>query len=319
MKIEVVKDWSKLEKEWRTLSEQSATASFFQTFDWVKIWLESFGQGEPYILTLWEKELVALTPFLKDERGFSFWGTAKVLGQELVTDFGDIVVRKGQEEKAWRAFLLHFKNLNKPQRLSLHFLRESSPSFDFLKKEKGGKLKKEDVAPFIDLPSSWEEYLLGLERKKRHELERKIRRLEATGAFEICATADIEEGLDNFFRLVRLSNDQKRDFLKPEMENFFRTLVHHFFSKDMIDLCFLDLEGQRVATTLSFIYKDEILLYNSGFDPALSYLSPGFLLKAFLIKRAIENGRKKFDFLRGEERYKYDLGAKDQNLYQFIS
>lgn len=318
MRIELIHNLEEIRNEWKNLILKSETASFFQTFEWAQIWFKHFPQGHPYILALWDKELVALAPFLETKKGFSFWGIEKVLGEELVTDYGDIIIRKGQEEKVWQTLFRHFKNLGKDRGLNLHFLREESPSFDFFKKREEGKLEKEDVAPFINLPRNWEDYLLGLERKKRHELKRKIRKLEATSAFEICTPTDMRDGLDDFFRLVRLSNDQKRDFLEPQMENFFRTLIQYFSSQSMIDLCFLDLEGQRVATTLSFIYKDEILLYNSGFNPDFSYLSPGFLLKAFLIKRAIKRGRRKFDFLRGEERYKYDLGAKDQNLYQLI-
>ena len=72
----------------------------------------------------------------------------------------------------------------------------------------------------------------------------------------------------------------------------------------------------NIAVTLSFHYQDEVLLYNSGFDPEYGYLSAGLLLTADLIKQAIEQNKKIFDFLRGNERYKYDLGGKERNLYK---
>jgi CelD/BcsL family acetyltransferase involved in cellulose biosynthesis len=40
----------------------------------------------------------------------------------------------------------------------------------------------------------------------------------------------------------------------------------------------------------------------------------GLILKAFGIKKAIEEGMQFYDFLRGDERYKYDLGAMDSML-----
>jgi CelD/BcsL family acetyltransferase involved in cellulose biosynthesis len=45
-------------------------------------------------------------------------------------------------------------------------------------------------------------------------------------------------------------------------------------------------------------------------------LSVGLLNKALCIREAIEEGRRAFDFLRGSERYKYDLGGTDRLLYR---
>ena len=59
-----------------------------------------------------------------------------------------------------------------------------------------------------------------------------------------------------------------------------------------------------------------MLLYNSGFDPRLARFSPGLLLKAYLIKKAIEEKYQIFDFLRGDERYKFNLGAEKRDLFK---
>ena len=76
-----------------------------------------------------------------------------------------------------------------------------------------------------------------------------------------------------------------------------------------------ELDGVRVAACINFDYGDSYLLYNSGYDPAYSQLSVGFVNKAWSIKDAIESGKRTFDFLRGTERYKYDLGAEDRSIY----
>ena len=82
------------------------------------------------------------------------------------------------------------------------------------------------------------------------------------------------------------------------------------------NLCFLKLDCKAVAGVFSFSNDQEVWLYNSGYNPKEQYWSVGLLLKAHLIKQAIEAGKKRFDFLRGSERYKYDLGAKDLQLYR---
>ena len=72
----------------------------------------------------------------------------------------------------------------------------------------------------------------------------------------------------------------------------------------------LKIEGKIATGIMSFESQDEYWLYNSGYDPEFSYYSVGLLLKAHSIKKAIEAGKKKYDFLRGNERYKYELGGK---------
>lgn len=315
MEIKVLADPWEIKTAWEELVPKTRTATFFQTYTWAEIWFKHFPQGKPYILAFWEKDLIALAPFLQKEKELSFWGTGEVLGKELVTDFGDIIIRKGFEEKVWREILRHLRNSSPKQILDLHFLREESPSFKYLGSKFKGNVEKEDVAPFLNLSPTWEDYLGSLGWKERHELKRKIRRLEKAGSFQICGPSDFKDGLDKFFLLAKISSLEKKDFFKPAMEDFFRDLVRYFAPSKMIDLCFLDFKGVKIAATLSLIENDEVLLYNSGFDPEFAHLAPGLILKAFLVKRAIEEGKKRFDFLRGDERYKYDLGGKDQNLY----
>jgi CelD/BcsL family acetyltransferase involved in cellulose biosynthesis len=67
---------------------------------------------------------------------------------------------------------------------------------------------------------------------------------------------------------------------------------------------------------MNFDYEGSYLLYNSGYDPGYSHLSVGLLNKALSIKDAVERGRESFEFLRGTERYKYDLGAQDRAIYR---
>jgi CelD/BcsL family acetyltransferase involved in cellulose biosynthesis len=69
---------------------------------------------------------------------------------------------------------------------------------------------------------------------------------------------------------------------------------------------------------LCFDYNNDIYLYNSAYDPAYSSLSVSLLLKVFNIRDAVENGKKRFDFLSGDEPYKYDLGGHDVPLYRCL-
>jgi len=112
-----------------------------------------------------------------------------------------------------------------------------------------------------------------------------------------------------------MGSEQKRNFLSKEMRSFFSELIKTFYP-GQLSLSFLENGAFKIAASLTFLFKDEVLLYNSGFDPQYSYLSPGLVLKAYLIRKSIEEGKKRFDFLRGGEKYKYDLGGKERKLYK---
>lgn len=311
------------ESDWNNLIAQSTTATFFQTKEWFQIWNEHFGGNNAKIFGVFDgSELIGIAPFLIQDQILHLLGSSPVLGKELVSDFGDIIALSGREKEVWDAVLKNFQFYRKNLMsefigqaiFNFQFIRDDSPSFRILK-ELGGKAEEIDVAPYIDLPKEWDRYLDVLDRHDRHELKRKIRRLEREGAYKIC-TQGGEQDIDNFFRLMSFSKEQKRDFLSPKMRSFFTDIFTTFFSKKMISLCFLKLNGKNIAATLAFEYNNEILLYNSGFDPSFYKLAPGFLLIAFIIKHAIEQGRERFDFLRGNERYKFDLGGKIRKLYK---
>ena len=83
-------------------------------------------------------------------------------------------------------------------------------------------------------------------------------------------------------------------------------------------LLFLEVDKIRVATVMGFDYRDRFYLYNSGYDPDYSSLSAGLLLKALCLKESIAAGKKRFEFLRGAEDYKYRLGGQDIPVYQSL-
>ena len=199
--------------------------------------------------------------------------------------------------------------------LEFSFIREDSPSFEVLK-ELGGKIEEVDEAPYLDLPKTWEEYLDSLDRHNRHELKRKMRKIENEDVQIVLSSSSVED-IQELFRLMELSSDEKKRFLSDKMKDFFQEIIFLFYKNKIAELIFLRMEDINIAATLSFYYRDDVLLYNSGFDPKYGYLSAGLLLKAHLIKLAIEQKKKRFDFLRGNERYKYDLGGKKRKLYKF--
>ena len=167
------------------------------------------------------------------------------------------------------------------------------------------------------MPATWDEYLGMLKGKQRHEIKRKFRRLhEATDInFRVVESAEqVARELDIFFKLFKLSTGEKENFLTEQMKSYFRALAQAMADARMLKLFFLEVDTEPVAASMCFDFNSTLYLYNSGFDPRFRSLSVGLMCKILSIKDAIETGRKKYDFLKGAETYKYRLGAREVPL-----
>ena len=98
------------------------------------------------------------------------------------------------------------------------------------------------------------------------------------------------------------------------MEEFFRRVTAALAAAGAVALWFLDTTTGPAAAFITLEWDDTVGLYNSGFDPARAALAPGLVLIARLIQDAIARGKRRFDFLRGEERYKYEFGPTPEDV-----
>jgi CelD/BcsL family acetyltransferase involved in cellulose biosynthesis len=196
--------------------------------------------------------------------------------------------------------------------LDLFNLQASSPTIPILEAEtarRGWTLEREplQVCPVIQLPSSWEEYLSALDKKSRHEIRRKLRRAEgAEDKPEMKVFG--AEAVDEFFRLMD-HDKHKAAFLTQRMREQFRAIAEGTQQAGMLELVFLEVGGHKAAAYMNFTFANRVWVYNSGMDPKFAAASPGWVLLAMLIRRAIDGGFRAFDFMRGDEAYKFQWGG----------
>lgn len=306
--------FSELQTEWLDLLGQSVTNYVFQTPQFQEAWWNTLGEGELQIITIRiENQLIGLAPLYKHKNEAGKQELCFV-GCVNVSDYLDILVDSNHQKLVYDAITDVLKTkLTGWQSIYLCSLPERSPTRDWLKSVfPQATEKQQDVSPAIQLPSSWDEYLNSIDRKQRHEIRRKMRRVEEIDhSFEIITTQKAaEEALADFIHLHKLSSAEKRDFWDDNHLNFFSTFVPAAGQAGWLKLFFLKIGSVRAATMLVFDYNNQFLLYNSGFDPEqFRSLSTGNVLTAFTIKQAIEHSREVYDFLRGNEEYKFRFGA----------
>jgi CelD/BcsL family acetyltransferase involved in cellulose biosynthesis len=310
--------------EWDAVLQQSSSNTLFLTRAWQKTWWQYLGDGELRVLAFRDdRALVGIAPLFFEENALGGVEVALV-GCKEVSDYLDFIFAAGHEAACFQALMDYLKGDEAPawHTLGLCNIIESSPTLSILKDMLATAgwnpvATFEDVCPVVTLPATFDEYLAKLDGKERRELQRKLRR--ATEDVTITFATDkatLDKDMDDFIALMKASMVGKTSFMTPRMERFFKAAAHAMLDAGMLQLSFLEVEGARAASYLNFEYDNAVLVYNSGLDPQkFSYLSPGQVLIARLIEKAIQDKRRAFDFLQGNEEYKYKLGGQDVKLF----
>jgi CelD/BcsL family acetyltransferase involved in cellulose biosynthesis len=156
---------------------------------------------------------------------------------------------------------------------------------------------------------------MGIKKKQRHEIRRKIRRAEGHELpvrwYIVEDEATLDDEIDAFLELMAFDHE-KEAFLTDVMRTQMRTSIHTAFQAGWLQLSFLEIGSEKAAGYLNFDYDNRIWVYNSGINFGFNNLSPGWVLLAHLIQWGIDNGRETLDFMRGDEVYKYRFGGVDR-------
>ncbi len=328
MNVEIIQGnplTKRIDEEWKLILMKRPNPNPFLTPLWAKVWLKHFGETLERKVFLFRDDtgvLQGVGYFIESIREGKKGLT--LLGSQDVWDYRDLVILPGREEEIFRKLAVLAKE-NDWGYIELNSIAESSSTvrfFPMAMESLGFRVTREveETVINLSLPPAWEKFLEGLSAKDRHELRRKIRRIEREGSCERVRVTDlssIEDKMGIFLDLHRKSRHDKSEFMSPPMESYFRDLAKGLLIEGWLDLSFLRFQGKEVAAFFSFDFEGTKYVYNSGYDPYFSWYSPGIVLSAYCIQDAIEKGMKSLNFLRGREDYKYHLGGREELNYFF--
>jgi len=230
----------------------------------------------------------------------------ELIGDERVTDINGMIHFPRYEDRIIEHLAEHI--IQNDLEIDLYPLEEDSPLATALSTRLSGlTVQKKDSCPLLELPRTWEDYLIGLAAKSRHELRRKMKKVNGVSLRDVQAS-DIER----FFKLMSLSDREKKDFLQEDVIAFFREISMVFHKMGWLRMRAAVVSGHVIGMILAFASVGRVYLFNMGFDPAFRDLSPGIVTIGLDIRAAIEERYDYYDFLRGDEDYKYRLGAKER-------
>ncbi len=325
MKLDLVTTAERFEAlghEWNNLLFYNATNEVFLTWQWQSTWWKAYEPGDLWVLAGRDDagELVGIAPWFIEQPS----RVVRTIGCVEVTDYLDVLVKPDCRD-VFLAAVADFatEHADAYSRIVLCNMPGGTPTLSVLPglfTERGFNVRvvQQEVCPVIALPDDFETYLAGLDKKQRHELRRKLRRAEnAEGEtvewYIVGQQHNLDDEIAKFTQLMAASHPDKQRFLDdPQNMAFFQAIAPRMARCNWLQLSFLTVNGVPAAGYMNFDYGNRILVYNSGLLPdTYSHLSPGIVLLAYNIQHAIEMGRQAFDFLRGNEEYKYRMGGID--------
>ena len=324
MDFRLHKDFSEIDQaSWNALAVQSIADTPFSRHEYLSEWWKTLGGGEwtPAELVLISAtendQLIGLAPlFIADYDGQR---ALMLLGSIEISDYLDLIVRQADLPR-FVSGLFDFVLSSFQDRWSAidwYNIPDDSPTLAALKTEaeKRSWNHHEEIyrpTPRIPLNGSFEEYLARIDKKQRHEIRRKMRRAAESDQnvrFTIVnGTEDIDAEINAFLDLM-LHDPGKAEFLHPAMREQMTVTIQNAHAQGYLWLAFLEIGGVKTAASLNFDYKNKLWGYNSGVSSDHRELSPGWVLLAHTIQWCCENGRYEFDFMRGDEEYKYRFGG----------
>jgi CelD/BcsL family acetyltransferase involved in cellulose biosynthesis len=306
-----------LENDWRQLWLSLRDATPFQSPDWLLPWWKHYGEGQLFSFAFWDGDrLVGFAPLYifraaaEPRRKLFLLGTGN-------SDYLDVVFDPEFRVQCWRALVSEIRNRSASWDVcSFQRLRPGS----LLLEEIDSALElQQDVNPqvpcvAIDLHDLAHGAVL-LRRSQNYA--RKLQKVSSYSFKD--ATADT---LDEFSgALERLHQERwhaegyQGALSTPRDRSFHREVARRFLHARMLMFHGIRMAGKLIAVIYGYRVCDRIYSYLSGFDPEYAKKSVGAISIGYAVQRAIESGCHAFDFLQGQEPYKYTWGARDQACF----
>jgi len=328
-------EFESLSEVWDGLLRNSGDNNpIYLTHEWLLTWWKHFGESKKLNVLIIEKEhqVIGAFPLMRTEYRI---GPLKIHALETIGSLNCNhigLVSSGNREEVVSAFLAYLEEELAKSKLvlKLTLVPEDCMFLDLLRRRISLSTnnlvmqeKLKTLAPYITLPATWDEYFSSLRPNRRHALRRKLRSLEKAYRIEFrdCTKDNLDNMLSRFIDLHERrwqSVNVKGVFSDPKMEGFYRDIATRFLEKGWLHFSCLVLDGEVVSAEYTFIYNHKFYYATSARDIKYAEYSVGHLHQMFLIKYAIEKGLREFDFLRGDEPYKFHWTESSRRYINFV-
>ena len=317
-----------LAPEWNELLQESAADNIFLTWEWLSAWLRWFGtERQPWVVTARQADgrLLGAAPLAVRRRvqsGLLPYRELVFLGSnQAAPDHLDFIARRETADMVAPALAQYvWDNRDQWDVLSLDSVTPQGTAVTHLRQCAPARWQesREIVCPFTPLPSSWNDFRQQLGKNMRYNISRYDRKLAEAGDArytQLTDPAELPDALASLRRLhliARRGEEAAAAFWHGRMTSFQQEIAARFLANGWLRFYRLQLDGRDIGLTYNFYYANKLSYYMTGYDEAWRRYGPGRQIMAYTIRRAIGEGARELDFLRGEEAYKFSWAAQSR-------
>jgi len=320
------RDFVEVAPEWNRLHDQCVTASVFNSWIWQFQWWQAYGGNQPLrlLVALEGGEVVGVLAL--------YIQTIEVMGMPVrllrlvgsgadthPDDLGPVIAPEREDEIARKLAdaalcirevdVIALSDIDPRSRFP-GLLDRAAAEFgcDSL------TTSSERIA-YVDLPTAWTDYVASLKSDHRRLLRGARNKASAAHKMRFFVwdeAATIDQAVDRLAELHRArwnATGGSESFSSAQYIDFHRGIIKASFARGWLRLYCLELDGEIVAITYCYRFRNRVYLMQAGFDPAKAKANPGRVLLGYALEHAIGEGNVVFDFLRGEHRYKDQLAT----------
>lgn len=343
MHIEVFDDFETFDRirpNWIAVYEADPEAQYMVSWSWLKTYFRD-------IRPRWFVAALKPAPDAADYVGFfplqlrteddnegTFWNEIRMGGAEF-SDYRGFICRPEYQDQAIQAFADYLRNLNWRQ-LRLHNLRLSEKRWRGLMKPYGrGQFVIEEseniddvdgtnhnICPYAEIGPTWDKYLEKLSANTRQKARRFLKKVDEGKEFRVTHAKEkheVERDLETLLKFWRIKwEPRKGDRIHNIMGNNRMMLMGRWRAGEL--LMPVLWQGERPLVVFGSMLdkrKKTIQFLITGRDETFNSPPPGFILHAHTIRWAIQNGYEIYDFLQGNEPYKYMFATGEKRLKSF--
>ncbi len=316
-RTEIIRDpahLAALVPEWRDLWHRSEIATPFQSPDWLLPWWDTFAPGELRCIAVYAGErLIALAPLYRES---GVCGPRLLAVGVSISDYLDILIDPAHSDSV-SALASAIEEMEDIEAVEWNEMQPDAGALR-LPPPSGWDVRRTAASPcpVVALPEDREQLRNVISPSRWRHLRTAQNRAARCGE-TVILQGDVDNSAALLNELVRLhrASSRKRDddvFSDPRVAEFHAAALPQLARLGLVRLYALSIDGHIAAVYYGFQHRDRAYAYQCGYDPAFAFQSPGALLIAHAMKQAIREGAREFHFLRGNEPYKYEWGARDR-------
>lgn len=309
---------------WRRLFDESGSDNPFLTWEWTVGWARAYASTRQVIVLVVEQngQPVAISPLMLSGRKLSF------LSDSHFADYSDILLHP-DALGAVGEIIDHIQDLQGWGCAVFEHIPEISPSVTLLNEALGRSEMnwRRDIVcgnPRIKTDGDFEAFYAERGQKLRQEIRTTVNHLSRAGRWRYVEAVGGSRAQEIYSALVwfhaaRQKGKQRSSiFRNGKNRAFFRELIDKDNGPMTVHLSAIELDGRLISAAYALRCGKVFYYWIPSFDPEMRGVSLGKLHIKCLLEKCFVEDTEWFDFMGGDERYKFQWTEDGYEVYRYV-